>query len=97
MAITSASTQAEIVGEYLDNIGYDIDSSASKCKLFIAACRALLVMHPGTWQQDKVSIQYDAVRWENQLNEARSWLNANGSGSQSNGGVSHLSFNGSWR
>ena len=97
MTITSASTQADIVGEYLDNLSYDIDGSAAKCKLFIAACRALLVMHPNNWEQTSVKIQFDPKLWADQLNAAITWLAVNGTGSQSNGGVSHLSFGGSWR
>lgn len=97
MTITSASTQADIVGEYLDNLSYDLNSSASQCKLFIAACRALLVMHPSNWEQSGSRIQFNAELWSQQLNEAQNWLSANGTGSQSNGGVSHLSFRGDWR
>lgn len=96
MAITSASTQAEIVGQYLDNLSYDSNNSASQCRAFIAACRALLVMHPANWQQSGVTIQYDAKQWQQQLDEARNWLSVNGSGSQSDGGVTHLSFGGGW-
>lgn len=98
MTISSASTQDDIVGEYLDNLNYDINGSASQCKSFIAACRALLVMHPSNWQQSSASIQFDAKLWESQLNAAMDWLNVNGaSSSQSDGGVTHLSFGGSWR
>lgn len=97
MAITSASTQAEIIGEYLDNLSYDSNGSASQCQSFIAACRALLVMHPGDWQQGSSRIQYKPELWERQLSQAQNWLAVNGTGSQSDGGVSHLSFNGGWR
>lgn len=97
MAITGTSTQAEIVTEYLNNVNYDVNGSAGECKLFIAACRALLVMHPANWQHAGSTIQYNPQLWETQLNDAKTWLAANGTGSQSDGGVSHLAFRGDWR
>jgi len=91
MAITSASTQADIVGQYLDNLDYDHSSSVSACKLFIAACRALLVMHPNDWQQNNSRVTFSPQLWRQEQQSAQTWLNAN-STAVGTGSVKHLSF-----
>ena len=96
MAITSVSTQADIVGQYLDNLGYDHSASVPACKLFIEACRALLVMHPNDWQQAGSRIAFDQSQWRQELNAAQQWLNAN-STTAGQGSVKHLSFGSSFR
>jgi len=90
MAIDYLSTQQEIVGEYLDNLGYDHSGSVASCKLFIQACRALLVMHPGTWSQSGASIAFNPELWSRQQQEAQVWLNANSP--TTSGSVKHLAF-----
>ena len=96
MAITSASTQADIVGQYLDNIGYDHSGSVSSCKLFIEACRALLVMHPADWQQKNTKVVFNPVLWKQEMRAAQGWLNAN-STTSGTGNIKHLSFGASFR
>jgi hypothetical protein len=89
MSIDANTTQQQIVGKYLDNLGYDHSGSVAQCKLFIQACRALLVMHPSTWSASSQSISFDPRVWQQQLSEAQAWLNAN---TQSAGSVKHLAF-----
>ena len=96
MSITSASTQADIIGQYLDNLGYDHSGSTSACQAFIQACRALLVMHPSQWEDGQDSIRYDPTQWRLELNAAQVWLNANTTTS-GNGSVKSLAFGGEWR
>ena len=90
MAIDYLSTQQDIVGQYLDNLGYDHSESVASCKLFIAACRAMLVMHPSNWSQSGTSIAFAPELWLRQQQEAQIWLNAN-LPTQS-GQVKHLAF-----
>jgi hypothetical protein len=90
MSINASSTQQEIVGQYLDNLSYDMDGSVAKAKLFIAACRALLVMHPTTWSHAQSSIQFNPNLWEKQLQDAQRWLSSR----VSQGNVNHMSFRG---
>lgn len=89
MAITSESTQAEIIGQYLDNVSYDVDGDTTKVGLFIAACRALLVMHPANWNHSGESIGFNPEMWRQQLRDAQQWLASNGT---TTSGVKHLSF-----
>ncbi len=96
MAITSASTQADIVAQYLDNLGYDHSGSVSSCQLFIAACRALLVMHPSNWEDGRSAITFNPKLWQQQESDARTWLNAN-STTAGQGSVRHLSFGSDFR
>jgi len=83
------------VHQYLDNVGYDHSESVASCKLFIQACRALLVMHPASWSQSSVSMAFDPRLWANQMAEAQSWLAANGTGGA--GSVKHLAFGSDFR
>lgn len=91
MAITSASTQADIVGEYLDNLSYDINGSTSQAAAFIAACRALLVMHPSDWQHNQSRITYTPQLWNQQLQAAMAWYSARSAGT-GGGAATHLAF-----
>lgn len=94
MSIDSLSTQQDIVGQYLDNLGYDHAGSASSCRLFIQACRALLVMQPSAWSQSSTNITFDPRLWQQQLEQAESWLNASASAGSS---VSYYGFGGDFR
>jgi len=96
MSIDSASTQDQIVAEYLENCGYDVEASATKCQAFIKACRALLVMHPANWSQTSTTIQYEPRLWKEQLDVALEWLRAN-QADQGGGSVLHLSFGSDFR
>ena len=90
MAIDYLSTQQDIVGQYLDNLGYDHNESVASCKLFIQACRAMLVMHPSNWSQSGTSIAFDPLAWKQQAAQAEMWLAANSP--TSSGNVKHLAF-----
>ena len=91
MAIDSSSTQAQIVAQYLDNLGYDHSGSVSAAKLFIEACRALLVMHPDKWEGEDTNFEFDKSLWTKELEKAQDWLNANSTASGT-GSVRHLAF-----
>lgn len=77
MALTSSSTIDEIITEYVDASGYDIDGSVANCKLFIRACRILLLKRPDSVTIDGVSTRFDAKRIEAQQRRAEAYLAAN--------------------
>lgn len=89
MAITASSTQGEIIQEYLSNLSYDVEGSTAKAGRFIAACRALLVMHPGNWSHAQNTIQFDPRLWKEQLDSALQWL---ASAREGQSRVHHMSF-----
>lgn len=90
MTIDSASTQDDIVAAYLDNLGYDVDGSASQARVFIKACRALLVMHPSQWSETSTQMTFDPQLWKSQLDSALAWLAQNTEAAS--GSVRHLAF-----
>lgn len=93
MAITSASTLADIKGQYLDNADYEESASVSKAKLFITACRALLLKLPAnTAGAGGGSIALSPQLIAAEMNQARAWLSSNNT--DRNSGVKHLSFEG---
>ena len=96
MAISSTSTQEEIIGQYLDNVGYDHAGSVASCQLFIQAIRALLVSNPADWQKGQHRITFQPAQWRQELQQAQVWLNAQSSAGRS-GSVRHLSFGGDFR
>lgn len=98
MAITSASTPAEIEDEYLDCLSYDTPpGDTAKCHRFIAACRAILLRRPsrmaraaGGGSQD-LSWDIESVRME--MDRAQRWLAFSAdANSDTGGGVSFASF-----
>lgn len=66
--------------QYFDNLDYDTESSVAKCKLFITACRALLLHIPAKMQHggsgaDGFEFNQEELRL--QLADARTWLAGN--------------------
>jgi len=95
MAITSASSTADIEAAYLDNSDYEAEGSVVKCQAFVQACRALLLRRPSevkrnshdsafamTWSLDGIRAEMDA---------AKQWLAFSAAG-QAGGGVTFPSF-----
>ena len=92
------ATLAEVLDAYDTNADYDVDESASKCRLFIAACRRLLSpglspkrsIHGGRGSEE---IELDLLVVQNQLESAQDWL-ASFSSSDSGSNVTHVDFQG---
>jgi len=95
MSIDGTWSQEQIVAEYLDTLGYDVDGSVALAQRFIKACRALLVMHPSNWSQTSTTMAFEPRLWEQQLDNALNWLRANQV--DQSGSVRHLSFGGDFR
>ncbi len=98
MALTSSSTLDQAKAAYFDNASYDTDGSASMCRLFIQACRFLLLMIPKRLQhggQGADGFEIDPLILQAELNNARAWLSANDStmaDSAGGGGCIHPDF-----
>lgn len=71
------TSQEEAVSVYLSALTYDVDNSLVKCRSFIAACRALLVLHPSDWSQSQQRIAFNPQLWAQQLNDAMQWMAGN--------------------
>lgn len=79
--INSSSTIDDIEAEYLDTLTYREDADVTKCKRFIAACRALLLKKDSTVNDGQGSVSVRNVRLiENQLHAAENWLAQNDPG-----------------
>ena len=88
MALTGTSTLNDVVTEYLANADYDVSASATKAKLFLVACRFLLILLPSRASSGGASeLEFDPNTIKGEMNAAKSWINAN-----SGGGVVHPDF-----
>lgn len=97
MALSSTSTFDEVVSQYDDNAGYDIENSVAKAKLFVEACRILKRRRPTGVQGDGQYMQYTPESITEELNAALAFLAANdrsNAASSSAGSVRAYSFNG---
>lgn len=98
MALTPASTLADINAQYESNCCYDINRSLSECRLFIQAARYLLNRKTEEVQgAGGARVRHDPAKIQAELSAAKSWLMANDPnagaaiGGASNG-VKELSF-----
>lgn len=75
--LTSASTTAQVIAAYEDNIDYDLQGSVSMCKDFIQAARFLNRRAPEevTHGNQRVKEMVDAI--PKALANAEAWLAAN--------------------
>lgn len=76
MAITSSSTLTQIEAQYLDNASYAEDDSVAAGKLFIEACRAILLKKAKTSSGESFSMAFDLAAIRAELESARDWLNS---------------------
>lgn len=67
MAITSESTQAQVLAQYNDNL--DWDNSPAKAALALAAIRWLLINRPLTISMSARTVNYAALEQEKKLLE----------------------------
>lgn len=90
-SISSTSTLDEIRAAYLDNVGYAEDGSATKCRAFITACRALLLRMPAEQGTRESHQKMNPELIQKEIAAAESWLTATGnslSGGSSGGATS---------
>lgn len=97
MALTSASTLADVQAQYDDNVSYDLNGSVSSCKLFIEAARILLRrMADETQASGGARVRQERTVIAAQLADAQRWWMSNdpnaGVVSGGGNGVKELSF-----
>lgn len=94
LALSSASTLAEIQAAYDDNLDYDLSGDAAKCRQFIQACRMLIRRRPEETQNGTSRIRDDYHKLQVELTKAETWLAANDSTASTRAGtrVTHADF-----
>lgn len=99
--LTSTSTLAEVKAAYDDNASYEEDSSVTKARSFITACRFLIrrlpqrAKHGGTSGGEEIEI--DMTTLEKQLSEAQKWIQSNNTTGTGVGEVRFLSVQDNFR
>jgi hypothetical protein len=92
MALSENSTLADAKAQYLGNLSYSSTNSAAKCRLFIEAAEALLMLMPTKTARGRngmqVEMNVDNIRLR--LEKAERWLATSGS---AGGAVVHANFN----
>jgi len=92
MALTSASTLAEIKAQYFDNAAYEENASPSEAAAFITACRYLLLKLPKRIRDGGgYETELDPIIIQAELKAAQQWRRANVTSQRS---VRYASFEG---
>ena len=73
MAVTSASTLADVEAQFDDNADYDVALSSAKAQLFIQAGRILLRRYKSSASQRGTAFSRDIGSIEQQLADAVKW------------------------
>lgn len=85
-----ADTYEQSIADYYANSDYDLDNSTAKAKLFIKACRDLIIQLPAEvekgarGQVEKTKLSPELL--ENRLTAAQRWYNSKTAG----GGTTHF-------
>lgn len=74
--LTSSSTITEIEAAYIDNASFEEDSSASKCRAFITACRVLLLKRPSESRHGGSGMTWSMESIRSEMQRAAAWLAA---------------------
>lgn len=77
MALTSASTFAEVRAAYDDNLDYDLVASVTKAKDFIQAARFLLRRLTMEMTHGQSTVRDDPKKISGELAKAEAWWRAN--------------------
>jgi hypothetical protein len=95
MPITSTSTIDQIKAAYVDNSAYDVNASVAQAKLFVQACRVLLLVMPKMAGQDRATLSLSPELVAQQLADATRWLGGQADTTAAvigGGGTRHFSF-----
>jgi hypothetical protein len=80
---------------YFANAGYDATGSAAECRLFITACRKLLMLPKRASSGERTEeVEHDLTLIRDQLNDASSWLVDAVDQADGGGAVTHADFTG---
>jgi len=79
MALTSASTRAEVIAYYEDNASYEEDGSLTKAKAFVTACLFLLRREPKRYARGRGGdeVELDPLVIQKELEAARRYVTKN--------------------
>lgn len=83
--LTSSSTDAQVIAAYKDNADYDTSNSPAKAKLFIQACRFLLINMKAEVRHGDAAVREEYRKYQDQLERAEAWWSANDSTSTATG------------
>jgi len=94
MALTSASTDAQVEAAYEDNADYDTTNSTTKAKDFIQASRFKMNRMAQEVRHGGASVRDEYLKYERALNAATGWLKTNDTSfaGGASGLVKHVSF-----
>lgn len=73
MALTSASTFAEVLAEYKDTANYEINASAAEARRHVVAIRYLLVEMPNVSTKGSNSVGFSKSELQEQLKSAEEY------------------------
>lgn len=79
--VAADSGPAELKAIYQENLGYDVDRDSTAARRFIMACRAILAL-PIDTNNAVEGVRFNRELIENQLNDARKWLNSSSAGNR---------------
>jgi len=74
MALTAASTDAEVREEYDNNASYDKNADTTECQDFIVACRFLIRRLAHAVNSGGESVELELIRIKEELDAAKAWL-----------------------
>ena len=82
------ATLESAVAQYQANSLYDLNRSASECRLFIEACRAMLIYLPKQVKNGRAGAEtyYNPEMVNQALAKAEQWYGANGTAASGGGG-----------
>lgn len=84
-ALSSSSTDAQVVAAYDDNASYAEDNSVAKCRAFVTACRFLIRRRPTSLSQNGRSVAFDVRMVQDELKAANEWLSTHSDSAQDAG------------
>lgn len=75
--LDSSSTYADAKAAYQDNASYDLQGDTDMCRMFIDACRHLVLLMDTRSRSGDSESEFDASQLRKEIDEAKSWLAAN--------------------
>lgn len=94
MALSGSSTYDEAVVEYLTNAGWHETNDLAKARLFITACRHLLLRAPSRSQHGDEHAEFDRTLIQAELDRAKAFVDSSSGVSDGGSGVYHADLSG---
>ena len=80
MAITSTSTVEDARTEFLTNIDWEETGDVAKAKLFVTACKALLLLMPKETRKSRQGWAFDVSEIRRMMQSASAFVSASANG-----------------